>query len=387
MNFNRVGQGAMPRKILHVLGTAESSAAAHARVIKPLLEQCDPARYAWHVWFLGPDGPVAQELKSAGACVRVLSWRRGRKDPGGAFEFWRALRASRFDLVHQHAGGASVRWLVRSAGRARIVLHLHGYVADESAARPAVSRPRQTDAVIANSRATARYVAGPRPLVVYPGLSWSEMDRATEGSAHASPIVGVAGRLVAIKGFVYVLRALPSLVERFPDVQLEIAGEGPEEERLRRAAADLGIAVHVRFLGWQTDLAACLRRWDVFAQPSLEEGFGIAVVEAMAAGLPVVASNVGGLVEIVENGETGWLVPPRSPADLTARLAALLADPQQRQAMGDAGRERARARFSVARMVGDITTLYDRLLEHGANGAGSGAGHADRVTETRGGSQ
>ena len=102
--------------------------------------------------------------------------------------------------------------------------------------------------------------------------------------------------------------------------------------------------------------------WDVFVQPSLDEGFPIATLEAMAAGLPVVASAVGGLLELVQDGETGWLVAAASPGELATRLRELISDERRREAMGIAGRQRALRDFSIAKMVEQTVAVYDGLL-------------------------
>jgi len=148
----------------------------------------------------------------------------------------------------------------------------------------------------------------------------------------------------------------------FPTLRLEIAGTGPQREDLEREAGRLGLTSGVRFLGWQRDLGPIFRSWDIFAMPTLEEGFGMAGLEAMAEGLPVVATSVGGLPEVVEDGQTGYLVPPSDVTALSGRLRLLILDPKRRQAMGAAGRERARNHFSVDRMVGEIAAIYDSLV-------------------------
>jgi glycosyltransferase involved in cell wall biosynthesis len=108
-----------------------------------------------------------------------------------------------------------------------------------------------------------------------------------------------------------------------------------------------------------------LADWDVYVQPSLGEPFGIAALEAMAAGLPVVATSAGGLPELVEHGRTGWLIPPCDPSALADRLRSLLIDPGERHRMGIAGHVRARRAFSIDRMIGSISAIYDELLSGG----------------------
>jgi glycosyltransferase involved in cell wall biosynthesis len=118
-----------------------------------------------------------------------------------------------------------------------------------------------------------------------------------------------------------------------------------------------------KLLGWCTDVQALHRQWDVFAMPSLHEGFGLAALEAMGSGLPIVASDVGGLPELIEDSTTGYLVPPGDEVALAERLGHLLADEALRSRMGSAARERASREFSNARMAHLILEVYDRLLD------------------------
>ena len=152
------------------------------------------------------------------------------------------------------------------------------------------------------------------------------------------------------------------LSKEMPDLRLEFAGSGPAEDELRTQCRELGVAEKVTFLGWQQDLESVFRRWDVFCLPSLEEGFGLAALEAMASGLPVIATSVGGLPEIVEDGVTGCLVPPSDPRALAASLRKLLHDGALRQAMGASAHRRVTDHFSVDRMVRNVAILYDSLL-------------------------
>jgi len=172
-------------------------------------------------------------------------------------------------------------------------------------------RIQEADAVIAISNAVARQVVGLQPYVVYPGVHIKQaLSHPAATRKRAGIVIGTACRLVPIKGVGHLIRAVTLLRSDFPDVRLEIAGSGPERVALEREVTSLGMDNHVKFLGWQADLMSVLARWDVFALPSLEEGFGIAALEAMAAGLPIVATSVGGIPELIEDGRTGWLVPP-----------------------------------------------------------------------------
>jgi glycosyltransferase involved in cell wall biosynthesis len=216
--------------------------------------------------------------------------------------------------------------------------------------------------VIAASRAVALDVPNLKPIVVHAGVDSRQEFCAEEPSARTMTVIGAACRLVPLKGLVDLIRAVASLCPEFPALRLEIAGTGPQREDLEKEVERLGLTGRVHFLGWQPDLGPIFRSWDIFAIPSLEEGLPIAALEAMAAGLPVVATSVGGLPEAVEDGQTGYLIPPSDVTALTARLRLLIRNPNGRRAMGAAGRERARNDFSVDRMVREIAAIYDSLV-------------------------
>jgi glycosyltransferase involved in cell wall biosynthesis len=206
----------------------------------------------------------------------------------------------------------------------------------------------------------ADFSRDPRAVVVYPGISGSLFPQ--ERRAHEGFVIGTACRLEPIKGLGYLIEALAILARQFPGLRLEIAGDGSLRSFLEQECRRLGVCDRVFFLGWREDLPAVMSGWDVFVLPSLDEGFPIAALEAMAAGLPVVASAVGGLMELVQEGETGWLVPAAASAELAARLRELICDGRKREAMGNAGRQRVLRDFSIVQMVEKTVAVYDRLL-------------------------
>jgi glycosyltransferase involved in cell wall biosynthesis len=163
-------------------------------------------------------------------------------------------------------------------------------------------------------------------------------------------------RLTRQKGVDVAVRALASLPD---DTVLVVLSEGPERRALERLAQELGLERRVFLLGRVPDVAAWLRRGAVLVHPARWEGFGLAVLEAMLAGLPVVASNVSSLPELVLDGETGLLVPPDDPAALSRAVAQALERPE----LGEAGRERAHREFSVARMADRTAALYATLRD------------------------
>ncbi|MBE2267149.1 MAG: glycosyltransferase [Anaerolinea sp.] len=171
-------------------------------------------------------------------------------------------------------------------------------------------------------------------------------------------ILGVVCRLIAQKGIAYALRALP----RIDNAVLVIAGEGSLRAALEAEARALGIAERVHFLGWREDTAALMAAFDIFLAPSLWEGFGLVLLEAMAQQTPIIASSVSAIPEIVVDRETGRLVPPRDPVALAAAIHDLQADPALRRHMGLIGQDRLETVFNADHMTAQTYTLYSRLM-------------------------
>lgn len=182
----------------------------------------------------------------------------------------------------------------------------------------------------------------------------------------AWPILGTVGRLVHTKGQVYLLRAFARILENFPEALLLFAGSGPLLADLKEETEKLGIASHVRFLGFRKDVSGFLRNIDIFVFPSLAEGLALAVLEAMARGLPVVASRVGGVPEILHGQPCGRLVEAEDVAGLTQAVVDVLSRGEEglRQ-MGLLARKRVEEAFTLRRMVSDIERIYERVAGEG----------------------
>jgi glycosyltransferase involved in cell wall biosynthesis len=171
--------------------------------------------------------------------------------------------------------------------------------------------------------------------------------------------VGYVGRFSEEKGVADLIDAWPRIAERAPDAWLLLSGHGPLEEELRARAA---LLPRVRWIGFRPDLPAVMQALDVLAIPSRSEGFGLVAAEAMAARLPVVSTRAGGLPEVVVDGETGVLVPPRDPVAFADAVLRVLGDPALRAHLAaSGGPDRARAKFSMERMIGAHEVLFGRL--------------------------
>jgi glycosyltransferase involved in cell wall biosynthesis len=182
----------------------------------------------------------------------------------------------------------------------------------------------------------------------------------------AGHVVLIVGHLSEVKGYPTFLEAAARLIPAVKGVAfVSLGGETTSpgyRSFLERRAIELGIHGHVHFLGWREDVAAVLRAADVMVLPSLDEGLPIAILEAMACGRPVVATPVGGVPEAVVDGQTGFLVAPRDPAALAEAVLRLLLDPNLARRLGDEGRRRAEAVFSIDRVTSRVESLYEELM-------------------------
>ncbi len=354
----------MPYRILHVVGSGLAGNTAVVSQVEQLADRLSKTRFCLEAAFLW-DGPLADRLRRRGIGVAVLDWGATATEPLGAARFASLLHSGGYDIVHQHTGGRLLTHMARLLGRSKVVVHVHGRVAEARSPALLTHRITAADSVIATSHAVAAHVcAAPVAVtVVYPGIDFEKIPVSTPNQPKM--LIGTACRLEPIKGLSYLIDAMALLIEEFPGLRLEIAGEGSQRDHLESCCRAADLEEHVRFLGWCDDLPSVMRRWTIFVLPSLEEGFGITAAEAMACGIPVVASNVGGLCEIVEDGRTGLLVPPKDACALAKGVSSLLHDRGAAERMAQLGRERVRQHFSAAAMVHDIEQIYDWLLQLG----------------------
>jgi glycosyltransferase involved in cell wall biosynthesis len=317
------------------------------------------------VVFIGLDDPVwdARDFYDA-LTVPALRLRSPRDaDP---LLLGRLVRGVRADVVHTHLVHADLYGgLAAKLRGARLVSTKHNDDPFRTGPFRHVERAltRATDRVVAITDALRRFtieqvgVPAAKVETIHYGLddlpfAWGE-NPPDNVPCDARVVLSVA-RLAEQKGVDVAVRALPSLPD---DVVLVVLGEGPQRGALERLARELGVDGRVFLLGRVPDVAAWLQRADAYVQPSRWEGFGLGVLEAMLASLPVVASNVSSLPELVAGSETGILVPPDDPDALASAIAHAI----ERHDLGSAGRERALREFSVARMADKTAALYESL--------------------------
>ena len=207
-----------------------------------------------------------------------------------------------------------------------------------------------------------------RALTIHEGIDLAHVDAAPPVSVRETfwlptnaPVVGCVGALVEHKGHRYLVHAAADIVRAVPDARIVILGEGDLRDELSRLIHELGLERHVLLPGFRPDVLSLLKAVDVFVMPSITEGLGTSILDAMACRKAVVASAVGGIPEVVEDGRTGLLVPARDASALGTAIVRLLRDPSLAGRLAAAGRARVEQRFTADRMVQDTLDVYRRL--------------------------
>ena len=174
-------------------------------------------------------------------------------------------------------------------------------------------------------------------------------------------IITSVGRITRLKGYQYLIRAMPAILHQLPEAELWLIGDGPELPHLKRIAKKLGVNGKIRFLGQQQNVSDWLQKTDVFVLPSQVEAMPTVILEAMACGVPVIASNLPGLQDIISDGRTGWLVPPAQPQALAAKVVVALTEPDLRDSIRRASLELIE-KYSINKIAVDYYEIYQQLF-------------------------
>lgn len=323
-------------------------------------------------------GRKAAEIASLGVPVHQEP-KRLKADPGLVLRLAGRMRRERYDIVQTYLWTANTwaRLAARLAGIPIVLASERNVDIWEETYKRILGRwlARSTDCIIANSEAVRRYLlerGGLPPekvVTIYNGVNFDRfrapcdprVRRDELGIPKSAVVAGVVARIEPAKDHGTLLQAMALIRDRVPILHLVVVGGGREEENLRRMCRELGIADRVHFTGFRTDSAEWLQSVDFSVLSSVKEGLSNTVIESMAAGRAVAATDVGGNAEVIQQNETGLIVPPREPAALANAIARLAESAELRERFGHAGQRRVETLFAIAPMVDQTERLYRTL--------------------------
>jgi glycosyltransferase involved in cell wall biosynthesis len=334
-------------------------------------------RSGHEVWVASSGGNAVPHLQAAGIKHVMVNIRtKSEASPKLWFSFGplrRLIREERIDIIHAHTRITQVlgAWLSRSTG-VRMVTTCHGFF------KPRWFRkafPCWGQAVIAISKPVAGHLTddlGVPPQKVHLVTSGIDLGRFVMVSEQLrrdvrqkyglgdAPLIGIIARLSEVKGIDVLIKAMPLVLKEVPSAKLLIAGQGPEEKALRELVKDLHLTEHVIFKDTVDQTQELLCALDVFVMPSLMEGLGLSVIEAQACGIPVVASRIGGLVDLIEDGVSGYLVAVNDPGALAGRVIKVIKDPLTARPMVQKARSNVERYFSSDMMLQSTVRVYEQ---------------------------
>lgn len=355
------------------------------RHVTTLLPRMDRARFTPSVVCIGEEGNLFPALPGAGIEARALYL--GKRQAARALrELVSITRRARPDVVLVR--GYNAETLGRIAARVAGVEHTIVWVHDimpHGGVRTILDRAltNWTSSYFGVAEAQRHYLVDelgyPDDKIriihngVDPALFEVNSDRrvlAEFGFAEPDPVVGILGSLLPVKDHATFLRAARIVIDEMPGVRFLVIGDGPTRPELVALSSELRITANVHFAGTRSDVARLLGAIDVFALTSTTECFPMALLEAMACARPAVCTAVGGIPEMVNDGETGYLVPPKDPRQLAARLLSVLSDPPTAHRMGRAARHRVEAEFDLDRSVAAAQLAIEDVVLGGVAGKG-----------------
>ncbi len=348
------------------------------RVISNLSASLDPARYRAILCLFRP-GWIQEHTENRGVRTYVIPT-QGMFDWRWVLRVKRLLKDEHVDLIHAHEFDANVQGtFVAALSGVPLVATVHGknYFWEKLRRRLAYQWVSRNATMVAVSENLKQFIVekvgvdSGHVKVVYNGVDLlphcgpadidqcrKELDLPT-----GDQIVGVVGNLYPVKGHQYLIAAIPAVLAKCPNTTFIFAGRGQLEGELKEQVHQLGVAPKVRFLGLRQDIPRILAVLHAFVLPSLSEGLSMAILEAMVAGKPVIATDVGGNPELVEDSETGYLVPSQNSQALADRLISLLMNRDRALQFGKVGQLRAQGQFSLRTMVREYQAIYDQCIE------------------------
>jgi len=366
-------------KVLYVFAALPVGGAEEVLITE--VEGLDKTRFDPLVCVLSEKGPVGERIENRGFPVVALHRMKSHRfDHRIIWDLYRLIKTEKVDLVHTHLYDGN-KYGRLAAGLARVpglISHYHNVYAHRRIKYHLINRVLSSlnDRILAVSQAVKESVVrcdriSPDKIeVLYNGIDPSKFKGEFEhsdlrrklGVKPEDFLVGVVARLEEQKGHIYLFRALRQLLPDFPQIKVLVVGDGTLRPVLEAKAKEMGFSEQVLFLGTRKDIPEILASLDLFILPSLWEGFGLAIVEAMSMGIPVVATAIGGVDEVICSGHDGLLVPPGEVPSLVAAVREVILDPRKYREMGKRGKETVGNKFTRAHHLARLQDLYLEVL-------------------------
>ena len=346
------------------------------KILTTIVLNLDKKKYNVSVWCLREGGFFADKLVKEGIDVKILHISTSR-NPLSIYKLYRFLKSHKFDIIHTHAYSAGTigRMSAFLAGVPVIISHNHSvydyygkfYNLVEWFLSLITDRVICISEVVNGFANKTQRINSKKLITIHNGIDdvcdlteKSSSDLKKElGIPINHPVICTISHMEEHKGLKYLLEAASLLLQSKNDVSFLLVGEGVLKKELKILCADLKIEKNVIFAGEQSDISEILSLSDIFVLPSLREGLPLTILEAMACGKPVIATNVGGIPEIVKDGENGILVYPKDPETLYMAMNELLGDREKREKMGRIGKRVCDESFRTKTMVEKVEDLYD----------------------------
>jgi len=364
------------RKVLHLV--EDLRIGGLERVIASIALGLDRTRYEVEIWCLVRGGEIAEELVGKGVCVRILGM-NSYHNPFQIMALSRLIKESKIDIIHTHGyfGSTFGRLAAILVKTPTIITHVHTTYYGFKKRNILIERFLSlfTDRIVCVSQAVKRFVletegiSERKTCLIYNGVgkprlfegdSGSHVGRKSLGFEAKDLVVITIGSLSPHKGHKVLIDAAGIVSKRHDNVRFLMIGDGPLRSKLEAYAEKLQLSPRILFTGQHKDVFPFLKLANLFVLPSTErEGLGIALIEAMAVGLPVIGTKLGGIPEVIEHSVNGLLVAPGNPFELAAAIEKLIADHAIREKMGPMGKKIYEEKFTTTRMNRSIEALYD----------------------------
>ena len=364
--------------ILEIIG--DSSLAGAPRHLLSIIENLDLDKFKIHV--ITPPGPLAGEIKDLKRKIDTdIIAMRSRSDFLAIRKIRQHIKHIKPDVIHVHGTRAGALGRLAAIGLNIPVIYTEHLWTKHYTINNVFIRwchmvgywflDLFTNVNIAVSHAVKEFLIDnnisrtEKIKVIYNGIADTNL-KAKVFQSDKEFVIASVGTLNRIKGMQYLIRAMDRVHQEFPEAKLEIIGDGPFKNKLVKEVEKYKLKKIVKFVGFTNEVEKYLTKFDLYIQPSLSESFGLAIVQAMNIGLPVIATNTGGITEVVTDGKSGVLVKPADSKELATAIIELLRNPKRGKIMGEMGRQDVRIKFNLEDMIDELESVYEEVVKNPA---------------------